>query len=106
MAHVFSFALKVMNMNKEYQGKNEKELYPYVELLDTKYVGKHSCCGFQDITCKDVLFTILLGSSSSQKVHKIISTHLLTLLIIGAILHLEQRKGDQSEEILRKEVSF
>ena len=48
----------------------------------------------------------VLGSSSSQKVHKKISTHLLTLLIIGAILHLEQRKGDQSEEILRKEVSF
>ena len=42
----------------------------------------------------------------SQNLHKKISTHLLTLLIIGAILQLEQRKGDQSEEILRKEVSF
>ena len=102
MAHVFSFALKVMNMNKEYQGKNEKELYPYVGLLDTKYVGKHSCCGFQDITCKDVLFTIL----KAHRVHKKISTRLLTLLIIGVILHLEQRKGDQSEELLRKKVSF
>ena len=66
VAHVFSFALKVMNMNKEYQEKNEKELYPYVELVDTKYVGKHSCCGFQDITCKDVLFTIL----HAHRVHK------------------------------------
>ena len=36
------------------------------ELLDTKYVGKHSCCGFQDITCKDVLFTIL----HAHRVHK------------------------------------
>ena len=99
MAHVFSFALKVMNMNKEYQGKNEKELYPYVELLDTKYVGKHSCCGFQDITCKDVLFTILLGSSSSQKVHKKISTHLLTVLILGAIVQIEQRKREKESKI-------
>ena len=32
--------------NKEYQGKNEKELYPYVGLPYTKYFGKHSCCGF------------------------------------------------------------
>lgn len=29
-----------------YQGKNEKELYSYVGLSDTKYFGKHSCCGF------------------------------------------------------------
>jgi len=42
----------------------------------------------------------------SQKVHKNISTRLLTVLIISVILHLEQRKGDQSEEIFRKEVPF
>ena len=30
---------------------------------------------------------------ASQNLHKIISTHLLTVLIIGAILQLEQRKG-------------
>ena len=32
--------------NKEYQGKNEKELYPYVGLPDTKYFRKYSCCRF------------------------------------------------------------
>ena len=32
-------------------------------------------------------------SSTDRSVHKIISTHLLTVLIIGAILQLEQRKG-------------
>lgn len=29
---------------------------------------------------------------ASQNLHKIISTHLLTVLIIGVILHIEQRK--------------
>lgn len=32
---------------------------------------------------------------SSQKVHKNISTHLLTVLINGVIVQLEQRKGEQ-----------
>ena len=34
---------------------------------------------------------------SSQKVHKKISTHLLTVLIISVILHVEQRKGIKRE---------
>ena len=38
---------------------------------------------------------ILLGL---QKNIKIISTHLLTLLIIGVILQLEQRKGNKKKE--------
>ena len=32
-------------------------------------------------------------NKASQILHKIISTHHLTVLIIGAILQLEQRKG-------------
>ena len=32
---------------------------------------------------------------SSQILHKIISTHLLTVLIISVILQLEQRKGNK-----------
>ena len=36
---------------------------------------------------------IFVQKNSSQIFHKIISTHLLTVLIIGVILQLEQRKG-------------
>ena len=35
---------------------------------------------------------------ASQNLHKIISTHLLTLLIISVILQLEQRKGNRKEQ--------
>ena len=35
---------------------------------------------------------------ASQNLHKIISTHLLTVLIIGVILQLEQRKGNKKKE--------
>ena len=35
---------------------------------------------------------------ASQILHKIISTHLLTVLIIGVILQLEQRKGNKKKE--------
>ena len=34
---------------------------------------------------------------ASQNLHKIISTHLLTVLIISAIVQLEQRKGTNKE---------
>ena len=34
---------------------------------------------------------------ASQNLHKIISTHLLTVLIIRAIVQLEQRKGTNKE---------
>ena len=34
----------------------------------------------------------------SQKIHKKISTHLLTVLTISVILQLEQRKGDRKRE--------
>ncbi len=37
---------------------------------------------------------ILLGS---QKIHNFVSTHLLTVLIISVILHVEQRKGIKRE---------
>ena len=37
--------------------------------------------------------------SHSQRVHKIISTQRLTVLIIGAIVQLEQRKRDKESEI-------
>ena len=33
---------------------------------------------------------------ASQILHKIISTHLLTVLTIRAILHIEQRRGEES----------
>ena len=33
---------------------------------------------------------------ASQIFHKIISTHLLTVLTMRAILHIEQRKGKES----------
>ena len=35
---------------------------------------------------------------ASQILHKIISTHLLTVLIIGAIVQLEQRKREIKEK--------
>ena len=35
---------------------------------------------------------------ASQNLHKIISTHLLTLLITSVILQLEQRKGSRKEQ--------
>ena len=35
---------------------------------------------------------------ASQNLHKIISTHLLTVLIIGAIVQLEQRKREIKEK--------
>ena len=35
------------------------------------------------------------GFIRTQKVHNFISTHLLTVLIIGVILQIEQRKGVQ-----------
>ena len=35
---------------------------------------------------------------ASQILHKIISTHLLTLLIIRAIVQLEQKRGVQREQ--------
>ena len=34
---------------------------------------------------------------ASQNLHKIISTHILTVLIISAIVQLEQRKGTNKE---------
>ena len=34
---------------------------------------------------------------ASQNLHKIISTHLLTVLIIGAIVQLEQRKRNKKQ---------
>ena len=34
---------------------------------------------------------------ASQNLHKIISTHLLTVLIIRAIVQIEQRKGNRKE---------
>ena len=35
---------------------------------------------------------------ATQNLHKIISTHLLTVLIIGAIVQLEQRKREIKEK--------
>ena len=37
-------------------------------------------------------------NKASQILHKIISTHLLTVLIIGAIVQLEQRKREIKEK--------
>ena len=36
---------------------------------------------------------------ASQNLHKIISTHLLTVLIICAIVQIEQRKRDKESKI-------
>ena len=41
---------------------------------------------------------IFVQKNSSQIFHKIISTQLLTVLIIGVILQLEQRKGGEQKE--------
>ena len=41
---------------------------------------------------------------ASQNLHKIISTHLLTVLIIGAIVQLEQRKRNKRNEGNRRKV--
>ena len=41
-------------------------------------------------------------SQGSQILHKKISTHLLTVLIISVILQLEQKEGEQKEN---KEIS-
>ena len=41
---------------------------------------------------------ILHGLQRSQNLHKKISTHLLTVLIIGAIVQLEQRKREIKEK--------
>ena len=48
------------------------------------------------IQCHNLLF--LYKKNSSQIFHKIISTHHLTVLIIGVILQLEQRKGNKKKE--------
>jgi len=50
----------------------------------------------------DTVFVILRSSQRSQILHKKISTHLLTLLIMGVILHLEQRKGNKKNRRCRK----
>ena len=50
----------------------------------------------------DTVFVILQSSQRSQILHKKISTHLLTLLIMGVILHLEQRKGNKKNRRCRK----
>mgnify|MGYP004572285935 CR=1 FL=1 len=39
---------------------------------------------------------------ASQNLHKIISTHLLTVLIIGAIVQIEQRKRDKEIRRLKE----
>lgn len=48
----------------------------------------------------DTVFVILQSSQRSQILHKKISTHLLTLLIMGVILHLEQRKGNDFRKFI------
>jgi len=50
----------------------------------------------------DTVFVILQSSQRSQILHKKISTHLLTLLIMSVILHLEQRKGNKKNRRCRK----
>jgi len=50
----------------------------------------------------DTVFVILQSSQRSQILHKKISTRLLTLLIMGVILHLEQRKGNKKNRRCRK----
>ena len=37
---------------------------------------------------------------ASQNLHKIISTHLLTVLIIRVILHIEQREREKIKDLL------
>ena len=43
---------------------------------------------------------------ASQNLHKIISTHLLTVLIVNVIVQLEQRKRDKKKELLRNPESW
>ena len=43
----------------------------------------------------DTVFVILQSSQRSQILHKKISTHLLTVLIIRVIVHTEQRKREK-----------
>ena len=50
----------------------------------------------------DTVFVILQSSQRSQILHKKISTHLLTLLIIRAIVQLEQKRGVQREQKKQK----
>ena len=43
---------------------------------------------------------------ASQILHKIISTHLLTVLIVNVIVQLEQRKRGKKKELLRNPESW
>ena len=43
---------------------------------------------------------------ASQNLHKIISTHLLTVLIVNVIVQLEQRKRGKKKELLRNPESW
>ena len=43
---------------------------------------------------------------ASQNLHKKISTHLLTVLIVNVIVQLEQRKRDKKKELLRNPESW
>ena len=45
----------------------------------------------------DIVFVILQSSQRSQILHKKISTHLLTVLIMSVILHIEQRKRNKKK---------
>ena len=45
----------------------------------------------------DTVFVILQSSQRSQILHKKISTHLLTVLIMSVILHIEQRKRNKKK---------
>ena len=47
----------------------------------------------------DTVFVILQSSQRSQILHKKISTHLLTVLILGAIVQIEQRKREKESKI-------
>ena len=43
---------------------------------------------------------------ASQNLHKIISTHLLTVLIVNVIVQIEQRKRCKKKELLRNPESW
>ena len=43
---------------------------------------------------------------ASQNLHKIISTHLLTVLIVNVIVQIEQRKRGKKKELLRNPESW
>ena len=47
----------------------------------------------------DTVFVILQSSQRSQILHKKISTHLLTVLIMRVILQIEQRRRDKRKGI-------